>query len=252
MRTITCKYLSTLLLLFVAALGAACSNTEKGSSSSNGSSQNQMSGHEAAARKALEALPTLVTQDNFSAMGFGSVEEARSATLGTPTARRTVGYDKLLSYQPGTPLTQLFEGREEFIYPVLVGQEVKTSIVVAANAGGWQISSVGDRYLAEIISGARQTKSPTPSGTPAATASPTATPPKRTVELVSMPGINFDLVSFTEGDQTLLEPTRDLPEAQLIRGRAVKAEDALVAISNYAKEIDRKYGDEIRKRRLVR
>ena len=237
MRVITGNFLSTSLLVFAVALSGACaSSTEQESSSSP--TQNQMTGHEAAAKKALESLPALVTKDNFSGMGFSSVEEARQVTLGAPIRRRTVGYDKLLNYQPGTPLAQLFEGREEFVYPVQVGQAVRTSIVVAGNAGSWQISSVGDRYLADIISNARQT-------TP-------ATPPRTDLELVSMPGINFDLVSFSEGGQAMLQPTRDLPEAKLFRGRAVKAEDALIAISNYAKEFDRKFGQDIRKRRLVR
>jgi len=238
MRTITCNFLSTSLLVFAVALSGACaSSTEQDPSSTSSPKQNQMTGQEAAAKKALEALPALVTKDTFSGMGFRSIEEASRATLGTPIRRRTVGYDKLLNYKAGTPLAQLFESREEFIYPVLVGQDVRTSIVVAGNASGWQITSVGDRYLANIISNARQT-------TP-------GTPPRTDIELVSMPGINFDLVSFSEGGQAVLQPTRDLPEAKLFTGRSVKADDALIAISNYAKEFDRKYGPEIRKRRLV-
>lgn len=70
-------------------------------------------------------------------------------------------------------------------------------------------------------------------------------------EVISLPGINLDLISITEGGQTLLQPTRDLPKAQLFQGRPVKAEEALAAIGRYVKELDAKFGEEIRRRRLV-
>lgn len=264
MCTSLCLRLKGILLIGLMALAASCENRGPMSSSTPATSaQNQMKGHEEAARKALETLPGLVNAENFTAMGFTSVEEARSATLGTPVPLRTVSYNKLLQYQPGAPLTQLFEGPEQFVYPVMVGQAVRTSIVVAQQPDGWRIGTVGDRYLASLIGQSTQqpgaptaaaspTASPTPAASPTATATPTSEAVSRRVELISIPGIGVDLISFTEGDQRMLQPANDLPEAQLVRGRAVREQDALAALSNYAREFDRKYGEEIRKRRLVK
>lgn len=244
--------LKSIFLIVLAALAVSCEGRGPMSSSTPATSaQNQMKGHDEAARKALETLPGLVTAENFSAMGFTSVEEARTATLGTPTPLRTVSYNKLLEYQPGAPLAQLFDGPDQFVYPVMVGQAVRTSIVVAQQPEGWRIGTVGDRYLAGLLG--QPTQAP---AAPTATASPTPTPTSdavsQKVELISIPGISVDLISFTEGDQRMLQPVNDLPEAKLVKGRAVREQDALVALSTYAREFDRKYGEEIRKRRLVK
>ena len=280
--------LKTTLLIVLAALAASCEGQKPGSNStSTSSTQNQMKSQDEAARKALETLPAMVTAENFSGMGFSSVEEARTATLGTPVPLRTVGYNKLLEYKAGTPLEQLFDKPEQVIYPVMVGQAVRTSIVVAQQGDGWRIGSVGDRYLGSLLGGGGQRGEPPPANAnttgnttananaqvnantnpnadananrtantnanPNASSSPAPGAPSGKVEVISIPGISFDLVSSGEGDQRMLTPVNDLPEAQLFRGRAVRAQDALAALSNYAKEFDRKFGEEIRKRRLVK
>lgn len=267
-----CHSVKGIALIAVVALAASCEGRGPGSSSTPATStQNQMKGHDEAARKALEALPTLVTAETFSGMGFGSVEEARSAKLGEPTPLRTVSYNKLLEYQPGGTLEQLLEPAQQFVYPVMVGGAVKTSIVVAQQADGWRIGSVGDRHFATILEESRNAPSaappvtapnatpggPTPNVTPGANtpnATPTPAPDRATrkVDLISIPGINVELISFSEGDQRMLQPTEDLPEAKLTKGRAIREQDALSALANYAKEFDRKYGEEIRKRHLVK
>ncbi|HEX6850331.1 MAG TPA: hypothetical protein VF139_02905 [Candidatus Polarisedimenticolaceae bacterium] len=245
------RRLQTTAIVVVTVLVVSCGRQEPGSSSAPGASgQNLMKSQDDAARKAMEALPALVTAENFGAMGFASPEEARSAVLGAPVPLRTVSYSKLLEYQPGVPLAQLFDGPLQLVYPVIVGQTPRSAIVVAQQAEGWRIASVGYRYYASLL---EQMKSPPalPSETPTGGRTTVSDMTSRQVEFVSVPGINVDLLSFGEGDQRFLQPVRGLPEAGLEAGRALHEQEALTALSGYAKAFDRKYGDAIRKRRLV-
>ncbi|HLL75974.1 MAG TPA: hypothetical protein VK421_12020 [Pyrinomonadaceae bacterium] len=262
----------TLALALLSGLGLACdrSRSQSGGDAANQGGSNNMKSQDEAARKALEALPQLVTNDTFKGMGFGSPEEARAAQLGSPVPHKTIAYDRLLQYQPGTRLEQLFAPEEQVVYPIQVGGAVKSSIVVTNNRGAWQISSVGDSYLGNVLAQATAsraaadavlTRPPEGGPSPAPTEGrptpspqqPAATPTQPdALQLVSIPGLNLDFVAFNRGDRWALIPARDHRELQLSRGRAVSAEQMLPALSNYAREFDRKYGDQIRRRRLVK
>jgi hypothetical protein len=219
-------------LVLASALVAACA--QLGGPHAEATS-NRMSSPEVAARRAMEDLPRLITPANAAPMGFRSAEEAKAARLGRPIPRKIVGYDALLNYKAGTPLTQLFARSEELVYPLEVAGRIASSLTVTQVGDAWQVSSVADGYLGGLIAKALAIR-----------------PDARSLQIISMPGIGMDFAAFEDGKNWLLLPARDYGEVKLPEGRTVAADKALGAISDYTKDLDRRYGDQIRKRKLLR
>jgi hypothetical protein len=185
------------------------------------------------ARKGLDALSQLVTDANFSSLGFQTKTEVQRATLGKPVARHFVGYDRLLKASPNVAFATLLETQEQAVYPVLVGDAIRTSILLTRTARGWQISSIGDASLGRLLQHAG----------PVGAAN---------IQLVSVPGLNLDFVGVGQGASMQLIPALDYPEVKLVRERRVKANEFVPVLVAYAKAFDRTYGEQLRRRELVK
>jgi hypothetical protein len=84
-------------------------------------------------------------------MGFDSLSEVRSAVLGDPLVAFYVRLDHLRVYQQGGDPYSLLSGGDKVIYPVLVGQEVRASIVLDKDARGWTPVSYGGPNSAKLL-----------------------------------------------------------------------------------------------------
>jgi hypothetical protein len=217
----------TACLLLAAACGTGTTQTPGGTPAP--SQANTMKTPDEAARKVLESLPQLVTEANYKSMGFASLDEVRSAQLGVSVPRRTVSYQQLLNYQPGAPLRSLFASEEQMVYAIQAAQQVRTTAIVSRRGDSWQISSVGDGYLANLFSTA---------GT--------------NFEIISIPGLNLEFAGVREGEEFTLIPAQDYPQLQFTRGTRIPSAKALPLIVAHAREFDKQYGEEIRRRRLVK
>ena len=96
----------------------------------------------------------------------------------------------------------------------------------------WQIGSIGDASLGRLLQEAGQLGA-------------------AEVQVVSVPGLNLDFLSIGQGPETMLVPAMDYPELHLARGQRVRANELVPQLVDYAKDFDRKYGEQIRKRKLV-
>ena len=101
--------------------------------------------------RALDSFRKLVNEQNYRAMGFDSVSEVRSATLGQPLVEFHVRLDKLREYRPGGNPVSLLDGGDKVIYPVLVGQLVRSSIVLAKDSSGWATASYGGPNATKLL-----------------------------------------------------------------------------------------------------
>ncbi len=115
-------------------------------------SQEQTYGDEqTAAQKGLETLAKLVDAENFKDIGFESAEEVRSAALGTPLKVFLVGLDSLREYRKDAEPDALLTDVQRSVYPVLVNNQVRSSITVEGKNGKWSAVSFGDAYLMKKI-----------------------------------------------------------------------------------------------------
>lgn len=221
----------------LAAAGAACLLTAiactRGASPTPGaeaSQANTMSSPDEAARKVMESLPQLVTAANFQSMGFTSLDEVKAAELGRAVPRRTVSYELMLAYQPGTPLSKLFANEEQMVYPVQATRQVRTTATVTRRPDGkWQVTAVGDPHLGSLFAAAGSD-----------------------FEIISVPGLNLEFGGIRRGEEWTLIPVRDYAELKFARGARIESAQALPVIAAHAREFDKRYGAEFRKKRLVR
>jgi hypothetical protein len=109
-----------------------------------------------AARDAVGTLSRLVTSENFRALGFESVDEAKGATLQPPLQIRNVPLDALKAYKPGASVEQLLAEPVETFYPVAVGGNVRTGVTISKRPDGFAPSAFGAYDLARRLSRYRQ------------------------------------------------------------------------------------------------
>jgi hypothetical protein len=108
-----------------------------------------------AASDAIGVLRQLVTEQNYAAMGFGSLAEVKEAQVGAPLAVSNVGLEALRGYATGSDPATLLTPSAETVYPVTVGGTVKSSITLVKSERGYAASSFGNAGIAQAIARVR-------------------------------------------------------------------------------------------------
>jgi hypothetical protein len=102
---------------------------------------------EDAAAQALQELVTLVDAGNYRDLGFDTVGEVRRAGLGQPMAVFDVRLDGLKTYVAGQSVDALLARSPETIYPVVVDNTVKSSVVITRGQAGYTPAEFGRAFL---------------------------------------------------------------------------------------------------------
>lgn len=105
-----------------------------------------------AAQEGLATLKQVVNANNFAALGFKSVEEVRTATLGQPLQIYRVQLDALRNFTVGTNPETLLVDAKRSLYPVEVSQRVASSIFVTQARDGWRAGELGNAAVAQLVS----------------------------------------------------------------------------------------------------
>jgi len=74
--------------------------------------------------------------------------------------------DQLREYQPGSDPSKLLSDFGELNYPVVVNDQVRSSVVVVKNNGRWQMGEIGESVLAKLIARYRKSEANQPSNDP--------------------------------------------------------------------------------------
>jgi hypothetical protein len=186
------------------------------------------------AAKTLEAKPVapvalthlvLAAADaqNFKLLGFHSTEEAKAATLGSPILVYYVPLDKLRMYSPNADPTSIFAGGEQLLYPVLLGQTVRSSVTLAKMNGQWMHVMSGRPIFSATIFAARENDA---AKTKAAQTS---------YVQVSVPALNLEFLGRASGSTFLLIPLRDYPSLTLRTGQSYAANAVFVRLAGLAR-----------------
>lgn len=86
-------------------------------------------------------------------LGFLSTQEASRATLGTPLREFVVPAEALVGYSPNRPAVELLTGGDSYFYPVVVGNELRSSIRIAPGRQGKpEVIAIGDAGSAAHLS----------------------------------------------------------------------------------------------------
>ena len=176
-----------------------------------------------AATQGIETLRQMITEQNYRAMGFQSVDEVKSAALGAPLPIFYVQLDQLKSYEPATDPNKLLTDVNQMMYPVTVKDEVRSSVVVAKADGVWKATRFGGPNVIQSVAQVRST-----------VARSSETPPASTF-VVRVPALNFYFLGYRAGDKLMLAPLLDDSRYNFKAGVPMPAEEAFRALAAAAK-----------------
>lgn len=176
-----------------------------------------------AATQGLETLRQMITEQNYRAMGFQSVDEVKSATLGEPLGVFHVHLDQLKAYEPGSDPGKVLTDVGQRMYPVTVSDEVRSSLVVAKVDDTWKATRFGGPNVIQAIAGVRTTVAHSSEKPPASTF------------VVQVPALNLYFLGYRTDDKLMLVPVLDDLRYNFKAGVALPAEEAFRALAAAAK-----------------
>jgi len=179
---------------------------------------------QAAATDSLSTFRELVNAQNYKELGFESPEEVANATLGEPIHVLVVSLNQLRQYEPGSDPNRLLTDFNQIHYPVVVGDQVRSAILVDQVNGKWKAGTFGATNLAKLIATARK-------GTQ------TSNPSQDVVVEVPSLGLYF-LGHRTEDNKLTLTPLTDYAVFGLRAGGEMPAEEVLAALVPAAKSLN--------------
>jgi len=178
---------------------------------------------EPGAVSSLYVFKAIVTaRDNYREMGFKSPAELDRMALGVPIKVYQVRLDRLQGYRSEMAPEGLFEDNEQYLYPVVVDAQTRSSLTMSMVQGNWQAVSYGSPRLVQMIDEARSAIS---SGTDVSIPS---------MFLIEIPALNTHLIGYKTGTTTMAAPL--MPNGSRISPRP--AADVLMDLVPMAKAHD--------------
>jgi hypothetical protein len=218
-----------LALILPLLLGLACNRDGGAQSNTNQGGQQPptFADAQSAATQSLATFRQLVNDQNFKELGFESRDEAASATLGEPLRVLFVGLNQLRAYQPGSDPSALLTDFNQLSYPVMVRDQVRSSVVVEQVGGKWKTASLGNGALARQVAAVR--KAPTaPAGSAGGTDQQV---------LVHVAALGLHFYGQRVDNKLMLTPLAAYPQLNLRAGAAMPAEEVFTALVSAARAI---------------
>jgi len=180
--------------------------------------------------KAMESLTTLselvVMQKNYEEMGFKSPADLKRMTLGTPLQVFIVRLDHLKEYKSGEDLNNLLSGGNHVMYPVLVDEQVRSSVTLAEKENNWSTVSFGNPTLIKLLTNIRTDSAKT------------SRLPHSSYFVVQVPALNFYFLGYRINNKLMLVSLIDDSQFGFKKGISMPADDVFSAILPAAKQHD--------------
>ena len=170
---------------------------------------------EQAAELGLATLRKLITEDNFAAMGFESVEEVSAASLGDPLEIFYVPLDQLKAYQPQGEIEGMLLNSGRIIFPVIVEEQVRSSVTVSGAGTTWRATEYGGPMLMKALAKVRKVGNEF---------------------VVSVPALNLYFVAKRSDKELFLTPILDDARFEFLAGNALSAKEVFERILPAARE----------------
>jgi hypothetical protein len=106
------------------------------------------------ANGAFGEFRAILATNNVAILGFASISEFQTATVGQPFKIYQIPIDPLKAYQSG-PFNKLLKPAPRMIFPLSVSGEVKSSIVLRLQGNEWISDRFGGPELIKSLVGAR-------------------------------------------------------------------------------------------------
>lgn len=178
-----------------------------------------------AASQGLETLRKLVNSNNYRSMGFESLDEVRSDSLGDPLHVYLVRLDQLREFQPGGDPEKLLSDIGQDLYPVLVAGSVRSAVLVEKQGEQWSAVGFGGANLVKAL-GQRRSENSTMSKGAAAS-----------YFEVHVAALNMYFLGYRQEKRLMLVPLVDDPQYKFSAGKPIPAADAFITLVPVAKAL---------------
>lgn len=178
------------------------------------------------ASEALVTFNELVTEENYTVMGFESLSEVGAASLGEHLRVFMVRLDQLQKYQPGSDPNEILSGGDLVIYPVTVEEQVRSSIVVEKVKERWNATSFGSSNQVKMLIKVRKADSDS------------TELPISSYFVVQVPSLNLYFIAHQADKVLMLTPLLDDPSYGFKEGFTMPADKVFEAILPAAKRHD--------------
>jgi hypothetical protein len=178
------------------------------------------------ASRALETFKKLVTEQNYKQMGFESLNEVALATLGEPIQDFMVRLDHLSKYQEGRDPNEILSPTNLFVFPVLVEEQVRSSIDIVGQEGTWEAVSFGAPNFIGVLTNQLMAQSKAQGL------------PTHHFFVVRVAAFNLVFLGNRADKELVLTPLVDTPEFKLEAGVPVPADKAFAALAPAAEKHD--------------
>jgi hypothetical protein len=227
LTTMKCSFLSMTLLLGAAGCSAVADSAPVADGPVSASAP-AIAGapHAVVAAASLRTLAHLVTPKKT--LGFQSVSEASSASLAEGLPMFRVGLDDLRSYHAGADPRPLLKDEGKVMYPVTVGGDVRSAVVVRKVNGDWKATEFGRASLASFAETGRKH---------VAAARGVA---ESALSLVEIPTMSARLLEHEEGGVPMLTALMDVPGTDVRAGMTLPAAEVFGKLQPLALQNDGK------------
>ena len=168
---------------------------------------------EAAAKASLSTLAALAKGENAARLGFPAPGDAERSELAAPLSDFIVGLDDLRSWEPGTDPMRLLRNTGLVLYPVKVGDAVRSSVTLKKHDGGWQAVSFGAPAQSQAVAGTRDS-----------IAEEARAAGSQTFQ-IRIPAFNLVFVAYVSSGRLMLTPVVDAQPYGLSAGVTVAADE---------------------------
>jgi hypothetical protein len=185
---------------------------------STSNAQTRDSGIYSVANEALLTLKDLVNDQNAKQLGFESARQVVSATLGEPIEAYMVQLEDLRAYRPNTHPDRLLKRLDKAIYPVLVGNQVLSSITLEKSDNAWKATNFGMPTFARLLTQTRRA------------AADRAGMPEKELFSVQVPALSAQFVGYHKNGKLMLVSLIDDRALKLSADRALPAEEVFASL----------------------
>lgn len=160
----------------------------------------------------LKKLPGGILKD----LGL-TEDEAAKTTRGTKLNVYVLGLDKLNTFKSGDNAKKVLVDTKETVYPLYVGNTLKTSISIRKGSGGWKDASMGGTEIHSLE--------------PVRTAHSKANNISvKSYFIVRVPAMYLSFLGYDKGSDLYLIPTHKHPDLDLAIGKSLPADDVYIKI----------------------
>lgn len=184
---------------------------------------------------AISLLQTLASNEKIKGTINLSPDESRQLKAGKAIPVQEISYNDLLKANPDSmspPPPVNADQQNKWLYPLQINNVTKTTAVVTKSNDSWQITSAGDNSYVEMLSsqkleGASQ------------------------LGIIEVPGLTISFLRFVVNNNVVYIPNRNIPEAKMEKGQAMNERQVLQSLVLYARQVEAKYGKDIRDKKAV-